>query len=131
MECQLSSKSTDDSNLCIITDISVTIKSNDGIMLQRHINQLRSRYSVGVEVSKSNDNKDWQLPQTAPMVENTDTLVKVSVSDSMDPPTLDGPPSPPHTPTVPTVQGPRLPIPSIRHSQQSHRPIGFGLYVTS
>ena len=65
------------------------------------------------------------------MVENTDTPVNISVSDSMDPPRLDGPPSPPHTPTVPTVQGPPLPVPQICQSQRSHRPIDFGPYVTS
>ena len=52
---------------------SYLVKSNDGIMLRRPIDQLRSCYSVGVEVSKSNDSEDWPLPQTAPMVENTDT----------------------------------------------------------
>ena len=100
-------------------------------MLRRHIDQFKSRYSVEVEGAKSNDSEDWPLPQTAPMVENTDTPVNISVSDSMDPPRLDGQPSPQHTPTVPTVQRPPLPIAPIRRSQRSHRPIDFGPSVTS
>ena len=45
--------------------------------------------------------EDWPLPQTsltAPIVENIDTPVNISENDSMDPPRLDGPSSPPpHT----------------------------------
>ena len=65
------------------------------------------------------------------MVENTDTPVNISKSDSMDPPRLDEPPSPPHTPTIPTVPGQPFPTQPIRRSQQSNRQVDFGPYVTS
>ena len=34
---------------------SYLVKGNDSIVLQRHIDQLRSRYSTRVDVSQSND----------------------------------------------------------------------------
>ena len=92
---------------------SYLVKGNDGIVLQRHIDQLRSRYSLGVDYSQSNDTEDCPLPRTsltAPVVGNTDTSVNISESESIDPPRLDGQPSPQYTPAVPIALG--LPPPT-------------------
>ena len=90
---------------------SYLVKVNDGIVLRRHIDQLRSRYPTGVEVSQSSDTEDWPLPRTcltAPMVGDTDTSGNISESVSID------------VPTHP-----------ICRSQRSHRQIDFGSYVPS
>ena len=86
---------------------SYLVKSNNGIVLRRHVDQLRSCYSVRVEDSQLNDADDWPLSR------------------------LNEPPSPPLTPAVPTVQEPLCLTPPICQSQQSHRQIDFGPYVTS
>ena len=65
------------------------------------------------------------------MVGSTDTLVKISESDSIDPPRLDGQPSPPYTPGLLTVLGPPHPTPMNSQSQQFHRSIDLRPYVTS
>ena len=100
----------------IIGPRSYLVKGNDGIVLRRHIHQLRSCYPTGVEVSQSTDTEDWLLPRTsltAPMVGNTDTSGNNSESDCIDSSRLVGSHSPPFTPDVPTYL--------IRRSQRSHR----------
>ena len=60
---------------------SYLVKTNEEILLRRHIDQLRSCYSDGVETSQSSEIEDWPLPQVRHFF-----LVNIPASNVIVPP---------------------------------------------